>query len=415
VSFVRRAFAVTERRSAPEWGDSTPPPPGASAFSGGGAISETAALQVLAVYGSVGVIADAIATLPWERWNTPDAAKRRRLALTQLLTKPYVEISRMDWLTQYAMSMCLRGQFFGDIVERDQDFNPAQIKPMSPGAVRVRRDAKGFPEYRFNNQVVPVDRVFHVRNLSLPGSLEGLNPIEYLRLAVNKARMQDQYGASYFSNSANPEGVIETEDDLDPDEVLALAMQWIATHGGPGKAHLPAVLTGGAKFNPISINPKDSQFLESMQYSASAISGMIFRVPPHMIGIVDRSTSWGTGIEQQESGFVRNTLGRYIGAMDEAMTEAAPGGNYVRFDLDERLRGDKLARSQAHALDLAAGWMNADEVRDSEDMAPMPDGQGKFFHTPINSELLAQALQSLKDSQAAAPADPADQTGGADA
>jgi phage portal protein BeeE len=104
----------------------------------------------------------------------------------------------MDWLTQYAMSMCLRGQFFGDIVERDQDFNPAQIKPMSPGAVRVRRDAKGFPEYRFNNQVVPVDRVFHVRNLSLPGSLEGLNPIEYLRLAVNKARMQDQYGASYF-------------------------------------------------------------------------------------------------------------------------------------------------------------------------------------------------------------------------
>jgi HK97 family phage portal protein len=197
--------------------------------------------------------------------------------------------------------------------------------------------------------------------------------------------------------------------------VLALAQQWIATHGGPGKAHLPAVLTGGAKFNPISINPKDSQFLESMQYSASAISGMIFRVPPHMIGIVDRSTSWGTGIEQQESGFVRNTLGRYIGAMDEAMTEAAPGGNYVRFDLDERLRGDKLARSQAHALDLAAGWMNADEVRDSEDMAPMPDGQGKFFHTPINSELLAQALQSLKDSQAAAPADPADQTGGADA
>lgn len=397
MSLTRRAFAATERRAAGEWGNSTPPPPGD--LSSGGSVSPGWALRVLAIYGSVGVIADGIATLPWERWSTQDAARRRKLPLTDLLTKPYVEISRMDWLTQYAMSMALRGRFYGDIVERDEDFNPSQIKPMDPDQCSVRRDANGFPEYRFSGKVVPTDRVFHVRNLSLPGSLEGINPIQYLRLAINKAIMQDEYGAAYFANSANPEGVIQTEEDLDKDETVALARNWMAAHQGVGKAHLPAVLTGGATWNPISVNPKDSQFLESMQYSASSISGMIFRVPPHMIGIVDRTTSWGTGIEQQEQGFVRNTLGRYIGAMDEAMTEAAPGGNYVRFDLDERLRSDKLARSQAHALDLAAGWINADEVRSDEDMAPMPEGQGKYFHTPINSELLAQALQSLKDSQ----------------
>lgn len=402
MSLTRRAFAGTERRAANEWGNSTPPPPGGGE-GGFGFISERQALQVLAVYGSVGVIADAIATLPWERWSTQDAAKRRKLPLTQLLTKPYVEISRMDWLTQYAMSMCLRGQFFGDIVERDGDFYPLQIKPMAPDAVRVRRDAKGFPEYRFHGKIVPTDSVFHIRNLSLPGSLEGLNPIQYLRLAITKASMQDQYAAAYFANSANPEGVIQVDDELDPEETLAMAKSWMAAHQGVGKAHLPAVLTGGAEWNPISINPKDSQFLESMQYSASAISGMIFRVPPHMIGIVDKSTSWGTGIEQQERGFVTNTLGRYIGAMDEAMTEAAPGGNYVRLNLDERLRGDKLQRYQAYALGRAGGWLSPNKILASEDEAPLPDGQGGDEHLlPVNTELAAQALQSIKDTQDAA-------------
>ena len=366
-------------------------------------MSEAAALQVLAVYGSVGVISDAIATLPWERWSTEDAAKRKKLPLTALLKKPYVEISRMDWLTQYTMSMCLRGKFYGEIVERDEDFNPSQIKPMAPDACSVKRNAQGFPEYRFNGKVINTDRVFHIRNLSLPGSLEGLNPIQYLRLAINKARMQDEYAAAYLTNSANPEGVLEVEDELDQDETIALARSWNAAHQGVGRAHLPAVLTGGMKFNPISVNPKDSQFLESMQYSASAISGMIFRVPPHMIGIVDRSTSWGTGIEQQERGFVTNTLGRYIGAMDEAMTEAAPGGNYVRLDLDERLRGDKLQRYQSYALGRAGGWLSPNKILAAEDEPPIPAEQGgDEYLVPSGAVLIEQAFQSIEDGKAAA-------------
>jgi HK97 family phage prohead protease len=171
--------------------------------------------------------------------------------------------------------------------------------------------------------------------------------------------------------------VIETDDDLDTQEVADLAQNWIAAHGGVNKAHLPAVLTGGAKFSPISINPRDSQFLESRQYSASTISGMVFRVPPHMIGIVDRTTSWGKGIEQQERGFVTNTLGGYIGRLEEAIDALHPGDEYCRLNLSQRLRGDKLTRSQAHALDLAAGWISLDEVRAEEDMAPIPDGLGR--------------------------------------
>lgn len=409
MSLTRRAFAATERRS--EWGDSTPPPPGGGMLSG--ATSEMRALQVLAVYGSVDIIAKAIASLPWQRFSTSDPATRRELPLTQILKKPYVEIRRTDWLIQYVTSMALRGNFYGQVLERDQDFFPTQIKPIHPDRATVRRLPSGLPEYRFNSKVVPTDNVFHIRNLSVAGALEGLNPIEHIRLALLLASSADQYGAEFFTNSAFPGGTITVEDDLEPDEALKMARAWTATHG-PGKRHMPAVVTGGGKFEAVTINPADSQFLETRQYSASAISGMIFHVPPHKLGMTEKSTSWGKGIEQQERGFVTDTLGGYIGALEEAVDELHPDEQYCQLNLSARLRGDSLQRAQVGALGTAGGWLCADDVRAIEGLPPLPNGTGQNFMVPINSELLAQALQSVKDSEAAAQADANGQEGGTD-
>jgi HK97 family phage portal protein len=408
VSIIRAAF---EQRAV-EWGNTTPPTNGSLGMGGAGVgrVSEQSALQITAVWGSAAVIAKSLAALPWERLSTLEPASRRKLPLTRLLEQPYSEISRMDWLTQYAMSMALRGDFFGHVVERDQDLFPSQIKPIHPDRAQVRRLPDGSVEYRFHGKVVPTDDVFHIRFLSLPGSLTGLSPIEHLRVTLGLALSQERYGAAYFRNSANPSGVIELPEgqDLDDDETLALARAWMQAHQGVDQSNLPAVLSGGAKFNPISITPQDSQFLESRSYSAADISGRIFQVPPHMIGIVDRSTSWGTGIEQQEMGFVRNTLAGYIGRLEEAMTALTPGRGYVRFNLAERLRGDALQRAQKNSLGVLGGWLCADDVRDEEGMPPVPDGMGKNYMVPINSELLRQALKDLETAPTPVPAPPDD-------
>lgn len=400
MSLIRRAIAAPERRAAGEWGDSTPPPPGGMGTPSGVVITEATALQSLAVYGSVGVISDAVATLPIQLFSSLDPAKRRELAPSPLITRPYAEISRIDWFVQAVMSLALRGNFFGHIIERDENLYAAQIKPIHPDRASVVRRSDGTLEYRFNGRRVPIDDVFHVRYLSVAGALCGLNPIEYLRVTLGLDRAADLYGASWFGNSAFPAGVLTTEEDLDDEETLALVRSWIAAHGGLGKANLPAVLTGGVKFDAISINPRDSQFLESREFSQSAISGMIFRVPPHMLGLVDKTTSWGTGIAQQEQGFVTNTLGGYISRLEEALTTVHPPRQYVKFNVDGRLRGDKLQRYQAYALGTAGGWLCADDVLAAEDMPPIPDGKGQNYMVPINSELLEQALQSIKDQQA---------------
>ena len=398
MSLIKRGFGLAERRGAPgnlPWGDSTPPPPSATGGSVAGMnVNERSALQVAAVYGSVSVISDALSSLPIDLMSSPHRRNGTVLKPSQLITDPFVEISPQDWWVQFVLSLALRGNFFGQIVQRDRNLYPTQIKPIHPDHAHVRRLTDGTIEYRYHGVVIPIDDVFHVRYMSVSESLVGLNPIDYLKFVLGGALAADRYGASFFQNSAIPSGVIEIDDDYDVEEAKALKKEWQALNGGVNNAQGIAVVTGGGHFKPITITPEQAQFLESRQFSAATISGQIFRVPPHMIGIVDRTTSWGTGIEQQEMGFVRNTLIGYISRGEAALTRVHPAGQFVKFDLTERLRGDKLQRYTAYNLGRLGGWLNADEIRAEEDLSPIPDGEGQEYLVPINSELLSQAQEN---------------------
>jgi HK97 family phage portal protein len=202
--------------------------------------------------------------------------------------------------------------------------------------------------------------------------------------------------------------------EADEEDVIALARQWKAAHQGIGMASMPAVVTEDTEVETISINPEDAQFLESRQFSQGEISGMIFRVPPHMIGIVDRTTSWGTGIEQQEMGFTRNTLTGYLTRGERMMTALHPPGQYVKFDLSERLRGDRLQRAQARALEIASATLLPDEARAEEDRPPLPGGIGQTAIAPINAQSLkdlAEASIAASQQQQAPPNDGGDNGG----
>ena len=359
-------------------------------------VSEKTALQVAAVYGSVSVLADAVSTLPIHVVNDPESPTRKKLPPPRLITEPYSECSVTDWWTQYTISMALRGNFFGQIIERDGEMYPTQIKPVHPDQANVRRLPDGKIEYRLLGKVVPNQDVFHVRYLTVPGGLLGLNPVEYLRNSLGLARAQDLYGAAWFQNSAMPSGVIQAQGELDPEEVLALARRWNATHQGIGQSSLPAVLTEGMEFKAISMKPEDSQFIESRSFSQTEISGLLFRVPPHMLGLVDRSTSWGRGIEQQETGFVKNTLFSYIVRGERALTSILRPKEFVQFDVDSRMRGDTLERYQAYSLGMLGGWETADEIRAAEGKPPLPGGVGKVSLAPINTEPIEAMLERIR-------------------
>lgn len=379
------------------WGSTSPPSNGQLGMSTSGVtISETTALQLAAVFGSVSIICDSIATLPIRQYKATGLDTAVQMDTAPVIEQPWSEVSQRDFVTQGTASMLLRGNLYGNITARDDRLYPSQVQLVHPDHAKVRRTLGGAIEVRYWNQIVDPDNVTRAMGLSVPEGLVGLNPIEYMRNVLGIARAQDLYSGAFFSNSARPDGVITLEGDYDPDEAIAVKNSWLEAHQGINASHLPAVLTGGAKFQPITVNAADAQFLEQMQLSAQNISGMIYRVPPHMIGMVTKDTSWGSGIEQQELGYVRNTLLNWLGRWEDLMTSWLPPRQFVVFDLSERLRGDTLQRFAAYQIARVIGAMNNLQIIHAEGL-PMPTDPAVIaelsnYSAPLNSSPMPAAV-----------------------
>ena len=389
--FLRTANGLVEYRTTPPgalwpaspW-DIAPPTNGQVGSGIGGAVSERSVRGIGTVYACLSVLYDGVGTLPIRQFRG-SGADRVEVDPSPVLYDPWPEVTDMDFRGMGTWGLAARGNFFGRVTDRDRLRYPTQLQPLDNDHVEVRRNQKtGMLEYRVQGetQPIPPDDVFHIRNIVRPGSVVGLNPIEELRLTWALAAGADAYAAAFYTNSAVPAGIISVEDDLSEEQTLALRDAWLQMHQGISKAHLPAVITGGAEWHQVALNLDDLKFIESRQMSRSEIT-MIWRIPPHMVSDTDRTTSWGSGIEQQETGFVRNTLGGYLRRWEIGLSRVLPAGEYCEFDLRKRLRGDSVQRAAIIVGLVNAGVINRNEARILyEDLPPM-DGLDAFLQ-PLN-------------------------------
>ena len=374
---AERRFETRSANPLAPWGSTAPPVNGSLGMTASGVtVSQETALQIAAVWGSVSLIADSIATLPIRQYKaTGDADQAIRTDPSAVIEQPWSEITQRDFIEQGTVSYLLRGNLYGKIVARDEKtLYPSQVQIIQPNHASVRRNpSNGAIDVRYDNELQNPDKVSRSMALSLPGGIIGLNPIEHMRNVMGLARAQDLYAGAFFSNSARPDGVISVKGDLDTAQTKAMANNWLEVHQGINHAHLPAVLTGDATWTPITMSWSDVQFLEMMQFSESVISGRIYRIPPHMLGMVDKDSSWGAGIEQQELGFVRNTLLIWLARWEDLMSSWLPPLQFVVFDLSQRLRGDTLQRWQAWQIARVTGAMNSAEIRKVENLPEVTD------------------------------------------
>jgi len=347
-------------------------------------------MQIISVYSCVSLIADAVSTLPLYAYQRVGGSRRPVDPTPPLIEQPFAEISRQDWLTQVMVSLLLRGNSYSQVAERDRLGYPTQLVPLHPDQVAVRRRSDGQREYLVNGRATPSADIVHIPGIMFPGSLIRINPIEMARTSLSLAKQAEAYGEAFFRNSAQASVVVEVPGSLDEEETLEMARSWAAAHQGVGMSHLPAVVTGGAKVTQISINPDDAQFLETRNLSRLEIA-MLFRVPPHKLGDTDRTTSWGTGIEQQEIAWVTDTLRSWLNRLESAITPLLPDDVFARFNLAGRLRGDTLQRFSAYTMARMGGWSNIDEIREKEDEPPLPDGLGQDYLQPLNYVPIGQA------------------------
>jgi HK97 family phage portal protein len=375
VSFLRRAFEQRDLVSAETHGPSAlmgagytvPSNWDAGVTSSGVPVNDHSALGVTAYNACVQLIADSIAGMPWDSYRKVDDRRVVVEPQSSLLREPSPDMSVFDWKHMLVASLLIRGNFYGLVAARDNLEYPTIITPLHPDMVRIDRDPDTLEKQVWiNGKRFPVRDLFHVPAFRLPGADVGLSPIGMARHSLGLSLAAQEYGAKWFRDGASPSSVLETEQNLTDPQVKTVQRSWIASHGGRRR---PAVLSGGFKWKPITITPEESQFLQTRQYQALEACQML-RVPPHMVAIVDKSTTY--------------TLKAWLDRIEGAMNRVSPRGQYTKFNADALLRGDVKSRYEAYRIGIEAGFTNPDEVRALEDRPPIPGGAGAKYRQPLN-------------------------------
>lgn len=270
-------------------------------------------MQTTAVYACVRILAEAIAGLPLQLYRyKPDDSKEKALdhPLYYLLhTEPNPEMTSFIFRETLMSHLLMWGNAYAQII-RDGAGRVLSLYSLLPSRMTVDRTDGGqlFYEYRTDasSVILHPQNVLHIPGLEFDG-LVGYSPIAMAKNAIDMAIATEEYGAKFFANGANPGGVLEHPGVVkDPKRVRE---SWNAVYQGSGNAHRIAVLEEGMKFNSIGIPPEQAQFLETRKFQINEIA-RIFRVPPHMVGDLEKSSF--SNIEQQSLEFVKYTLDPWI-------------------------------------------------------------------------------------------------------
>lgn len=357
----------------------------------GKTVNERTAMQATAVYACVRILAEAIAGLPLRVYRyRSDGGKEKAVGhrLYYLIhNEPNPEMTSFVFREALMSHLLLWGNAYAQII-RDGRGQVLALYPLLPNKMDVSRSASGELTYIYRRDaeesrinpdsgtvVLRRDEVLHIPGLGFDG-LVGYSPIGIAKNAIGLAMATEEYGASFFSNGANPGGVLEHPGVVkDPKRVRE---SWNAVYQGSGNSHRIAVLEEGMKFQSIGIPPEQAQFLETRKFQINEIA-RIFRVPPHMVGDLEKSSF--SNIEQQSLEFVKYTLNPWVMRWEQALQQALllPSEKpkyFIRFNVDGLLRGDYQGRMNGYATGRQNGWLSANDIRELEDMNRIPNEDG---------------------------------------
>jgi HK97 family phage portal protein len=360
------------------------------AFAGTGVtVNETTAMRVIAVNACVKLIAETIAALPLQTYNRGDESRVaiRKPSESYVWDQPNPEMTPMEFWEQVFGSLLLNGNAFIETVRFKRGARAiAELWPIDPRAVNVERTKDGRKAYVIpNSGTYDASQILHIPAFRRAGDDRGMSPIASAREGIGVSVAAERLAAKFFSNGAFLSGLLEVDADLSgkPDVAAALAANFSHIHGGPDKAFKVGVIDNNAKFREMTIPPEDLQFMEARKFQVVEIC-RLYQVPPHMVADVERSTSWGTGIEQQGIQFVVYSLMRWVRRSEMAISKflLPSQERYAKWNLSALLRGDSASRGTFYGGGRQGGWLSINDIRRLEDLPPIPNGDD--YLQPLN-------------------------------
>ena len=353
-------------------------------------VNERTAMQITAVYACIRILAESVAQLPLHLYKYNSTGGKERAtehSLYKLLhDEPNPEMTSFVFRETLMTHLLLYGNAYAQII-RNGKGEVLALYPLMANRMTVDRNEKGELYYKYQHSqdeantmkgstvtLKPRD-VFHIVGLSADG-IVGYSPIAMAKNAIGMSIACEEYGSKFFNNGAVPGGVLEHPDQLkNPEKVRE---SWTNTFGGSQNAGKVAVLEEGMKYHPISIPNNEAQFLETRKFQINEIA-RIFRIPPHMIGDLEKSSF--SNIEQQSLEFVKYTLEPWVARWEQAIVRSLLNENekkdyFVKFNLEGLLRGDYQSRMNGYAVGRQNGWMSANDIRQLENLDQISEEEG---------------------------------------
>lgn len=369
-------------------------------------VNERSAMQMTAVYSCVRILSEAIAGLPLHLYRYTDGGGTEKAfdhTLYFLLhDEPNPEMSSFVFRETLMTHLLLWGNAYAQII-RNGKGEVMALYPLMPDRMTVDRDDSGHLYYRYiassdeapetgKGEVIlkPYD-VFHIPGLGFDG-LVGYSPIAMAKNSIGMAIACEEFGARFFQNGATPGGIIEHPGKLT--NPAAVRDSWNQSFGGSINAGKVAVLEEGMKYTPISISPNEAQFLETRKFQIDEIA-RIFRVPPHMVGDLEKSSF--SNIEQQSLEFVKYTLAPWIARWEQSISRLLLSSYektqyFAKLNVDGLLRGDYQSRMNGYATARQNGWMSANDIRELENLDKISAEEGGDLY------LINGNMTKLKDA-----------------
>lgn len=346
--------------------------------SSGQMVTVDKAMQLSAVWACVRLLSETIATLPLGLYRTlPDGSRevaKDASLYTVVHTRPNANMTAMQFWEAVAASMMLRGNAFCEVHRSAGRIIAVDF--LLPTRVTVDLNDDGSLKYTYTprsggQRVISPDNMMHIPAFSLDG-LIGLSPIAYGANVFGSAMSADNAANGTFKNGMMPTVAFKVDRTLKPEQREDFR-KYVETVSGAMNAGRSPVLEQGVTPETIGINPTDAQLLESRGYSVEEICRW-FRIPPWMVGHTEKTTSWGTGIEQQMIGFLTFALQPWLVRIEQAiskslLTPAERTSMYAEYSIEGLLRADSSARAAFYSQMVQNGIMTRDDCRVKENLS----------------------------------------------
>ena len=349
----------------------------------GVSVTETNAVLLPAVYKCVSLNAEIISSLPLHVYAKRGDA-RVAYPTPTWITRPNNFQTMPEFLAMTQASLDLDGNAYWLRVSDDRGHLGA-LDVIPPSAVTPEKRTVDGSErlvYWVNTSkgrdVYAQNEVVHLRSLTLPGELKGFSPIAAARQTIGIGIAAEQFGANFFGGGATLSGVVEVPGQMTPEQTERLKDAFTKRHGGVSKSHAVGVLTGGAKWTPLSVKPEEAQFLESRKYTNEDVA-QLFGYPAGFFSS-EGVKGYVTALHAElRLWYVVGLLPR-ITRIERALTDLLPRPAYVKLETNAFLRMDPAQRTAFYQAAQQGEWMTRNEIRALEEMDPV-EGGNEFLHS----------------------------------